>query len=616
MTPPPSSRLSLPHHDPSARHVDQPTPSLGDTITISVELGVDTVDTAWLRTVRDGEQDWVRGVRDGRFLRFELDCTQPIVNYRFQLETSTGARWLNGAGLLDWDPPDTDDFRLLPGSTAPSWISEFVWYQIFPDRFATTGDHRRDDGTGPEWAQWSGWDDPVATGYPAMTQVYGGDLDGITAHLTHLADLGVGGVYLTPVFPARSNHRYDVTTFDRVDPILGGDDALVRLSESAGAIGIKVMTDLTLNHTGSHHDWFLAAQADPGCTEADFYYFNEHPDDYETWLGVRSLPKLDHRNTELRRRLYDGPDSVLGRYLRPPFDMAGWRIDVANMTGRHGDVDLNHEAARIARATVDAAGPDRWLVAEHFFDASRDAAGDGWHGVMNYAGVTKPIASWLGRSEYLDRFMSGPGLPGRDGVQMARTMDAVRASLPWQVTMASMSLLGSHDTARWRSLATSDDAALVGFGLLMSLPGTPAFFYGDEIGLTGSNAEQARRTMRWDTSDWDARFLDWYRRLISIRNSEPALRHGGFRWVDVGPDAIVFLRETGDSRLLVRAARATTPSLQIATGELRSSEAQSVIGGDRLVERDGTFTVPGDGPGFLDLAPGVTRRCEPRMVRS
>ncbi len=113
------------------------------------------------------------------------------------------------------------------------------------------------------------------------------------------------------------------------------------------------MTDLTLNHTGDVHEWFVAAQADAESEEAGFYYFIDHPDRYESWLGIDSLPKLDHRSAELRRRYYDGPDSILARYLKPPFDMAGWRIDVANMTGRLGPIDLNQDVARTARATVD-----------------------------------------------------------------------------------------------------------------------------------------------------------------------------------------------------------------------------------------------------------------------
>ncbi len=613
--------LNLPHHDPSVRYVSNPRPELGETVEVLVELPATepggaplSVSASWLRGVRDGEQFWAEGTpvggADGHHLRFELTCTQAVMNYRFHLATADGPRWLTAGGFLDYDPTDREDFRLLTTGGAPTWVPDVVWYQIFPDRFATTGKHRHDDHpTDTSWAEWAEWGDPVAEGPSAMTQLYGGDLEAIAERLDHLVDLGIGGIYLTPVFPARSNHRYDATTFDRVDPVLGGDQALADLAAAAAEVGLRVMTDLTLNHTGDAHEWFVDAQADAEADEAGFYHFTDHPDRYESWLGVESLPKLDHRNGELRRRYYEGLDSVFGRYLQPPFDMAGWRIDVANMTGRLGPVDLNQDVARAARATtdaVDAAVPeadDKWLVGEHFFDASLDAPGDGWHGVMNYAGLTRPIASWLGEFTALGAFMPGPGQPPRDGVQMAKAMDAVRAATPWQVTMGSMSLLASHDTARWRTMCRSDEAAQAGFGLLLSMPGAPTFLYGDEIGLTGDSAERARRTMPWPTDGeagpdgaWNDDFLAWYRSMIAVRNANVALRRGGFRWVHTEPDAVVFLRETTDQRLLIRTARAATEPLALDAVLLRASSARAVIDGDDLVAVDGSLRLPGDGP--------------------
>lgn len=609
--------LHLPHHDPSARYVSNPRPSLGETVTITVELpatGPDgasmPVSAAWLRGMRDGEQFWAIGDIDDHLIRFELTCTQAVMNYRFHLDTEDGPRWLSAGGWLDHDPTDREDFRLLTTGGAPEWVPDLVWYQIFPDRFATTGKHRHDDHpTDTSWAQWAEWNDPIPDGMAAMTQLYGGDLEGVKERLEHLVDLGIGGIYLTPVFPARSNHRYDAMSFDMVDPVLGGDQALADLSAAAAELGLRVMTDLTLNHTGNVHEWFVAAQADADSAEAGFYFFIDHPDQYESWLGIDSLPKLDHRNPEMRRRYYEGPDSVFGRYLQAPFDMAGWRIDVANMTGRLGPIDLNQDVARAARATTDAVdaldpdADDKWLVGEHFFDASLDAPGDGWHGVMNYAGLTRPIASWLGEFTALGAFMAGPGQAPRDGVQMAKAMDAVRAATPWQVTMGSMSLLSSHDTARWRTMCGTDEAARAGFGLLLSMPGAPTFFYGDEIGLEGNSSEQARRTMPWpDTGDgatddeWDLTFLEWYRSMITVRNANVALRRGGFRWVHTEPDAVVFLRETTDQRLLIRTSRASTEPLALPTPLLRATSATAVFNADDL-ETDGTdLMLPGDGP--------------------
>ncbi len=435
-----------------------------------------------------------------------------------------------------------------------------------------------------------------ADGHAAMTQMYGGDLDGITAQLDHLIALGIGGVYLTPVFPGGSNHRYDASTFSHVDPVLGGDDALVRLSSAAERAGLKVMTDLTLNHTGDRHEWFQAAKDDAASEEAGFYFFIDHPDSYQSWLGIDSLPKLDHRSAEMRRRYYEGAESHLAQYLREPFNMAGWRIDVANMTGRLGPLDLNQEVAKTTRATMNQLGSDKWLVGEHFFDATLDAPGDGWHGVMNYAGITRPIASWLGQFTALGAFHKGPGQAARTGTQMARAMDAVRAATPWQVTMGSMSLLSSHDTARWRTMCANDAVAKAGFGMLLCLPGAPTFFYGDEIGLVGDSAEKARRTMPWDQSTWDQSFLGWYRQMIATRNTHVALRRGGLRWVHTEDDAVVFLRETSDQRLLIRVARSTTAPLELSAPLLKSAELTGILNADDLTPDGDAITLPGDGP--------------------
>ncbi len=564
--------------------MSNPTPDPDEVVTLTLEVPKSAgVDEVQLRTMPDMENAWFAAEIDRGasteavdVWRVEMPCPNASNNYRFWLGGPSGQRWLTGLGVLDHDPLDTHDFRLLTTGGAPRWVPETVWYQIFPDRFAASGVDR---GPLPDWAWGSAWTDPVASGRPAMTQLFGGDLDGIVAHLDHLVDLGVGGVYLTPVFPAHSNHRYDASTFDHVDPLLGGDEAWIRLRSACDRAGLRLITDLTPNHTGDSHEWFRAAQADADSVEAGFYYFTDHPDGYADWCGSRSLPKLDHANPELRRRLYEGVDSVVGRYLRPPFDADGWRIDVANMSGRYGMVDLNELVRRSIRRTMDDIDPSKWLVAEHFFDATRDAAGDGWHGVMNYAGLAKPIASWLGDFSFLTEMAPGPGQDPRPGISVARTMDEVRSALPWQVVIGSMALLGSHDTARWHSMARTERNARLGFGLLLAMPGSPCFFYGDEVGLTADDNEQARRPMPWDRSEWDLGMLDWYRTLVRFRAGSSALAHGGFRWVERTDDRLVFLRESLDERLLVRADRAPT------------SPAISPLGGDQVAGDGESFTI-------------------------
>jgi alpha-glucosidase len=218
---------------------------------------------------------------------------------------------------------------------------------------------------------------------------------------------------------------------------------------------------------------------------------------------------------------------------------------------------------------------------------------------MNYTGITRPIVSWLGELTILGAMMPGPGQDARDGTAVADAMDDVRGALPWQSVLGSMALLGSHDTARWRSMARSDELALVGFGLLMTLPGSPCFLYGDEIGLRAPDNELARSPMPWDRSRWDTGWLDTYRAWIRLRADSAALAHGGLRWVERAPDALAFLRETGEERLLVRATRGPADDLAVALDQLG---ARSI---DRLVG-DGTCTVSSGTARFTADTPSTT----------
>ncbi len=586
--------LTLPHHDSSERYLSNPFPDHAETVEVSLMLPQEWRSTeVHLRTVIDGEAHYEAPTRiDHGHAVFDLRCDQPIQRYRFHLRGAHGGHWLNGMGMLGWDPDDHNDFKLVPGHQPPSWVAERVWYQIFPDRFASTGAHRHDES----WIDWADWDDPIETTFPgSMTQMYGGDLDGIIERLDHITDLGIGGVYLTPIFPGRSNHRYDARTFDQVDPILGGDEALLRLRAACDRADLKLMTDLTLNHTGDSHEWFVAAQADASSEEAAFYHFIEHPDRYEAWLGISSLPKLDHRSRTMANRLYDGPQSVVGRYISEPYNLDGWRIDVANMTGRLRDLDLNQQVARTTRRTFDQVGEDRWLVGEHFFDAAVDTPGDGWHGVMNYAGVSRPIASWLGKAGTLHGMSAGPGQDPRDGIGMARSLDVVRAAMSWTVTMGSMGLLSSHDTARWRTMCVSDEAALVGFGMLLALPGAPCFIYGDEIGLTGTDNEESRAPMPWG-GQWDQAFLATYKALIGARNDSEALQRGGFRWVHVDSDQVAWLRQTPSDRVLIRAARIDGPQVVIHADHIGSTELVPIYGTTTITGSE--LRLPAEGPRF------------------
>ncbi|GIG27505.1 glycoside hydrolase family 13 protein [Cellulomonas marina] len=616
--------LLQPHHDGSPLYAGTDAPGPGDTVSVRVRVpsvpGADARDArVVLRWVRDGEPVLREAVRDGdddagAWFTADLEVSNPVTSYRFVLVEGGRYRVLNAEGLHARDVSDAGDFLASSHAGPPGWVADQVAYQVFPDRFARSGVQR----PLPDWALPAGWDDPVVhRGPDTPRQVYGGDLDGVAAHLDHVADLGATLLYLTPVFEGRSNHRYDARTFDRVDPLLGGDEALVRLVQAAHARGIRVVGDLTLNHTGDDHDWFRAAQADAGAPEAGYYTFHEHPHRYASWLGVPSLPKLDHRAPALRRALYEGPGSVVDRWLRAGLD--GWRIDVANMTGRLGATDLAHDVARAVRGTM---APDRWLLAEHGHDAAPDLAGDGWHGTMDYAAFTRPVWTWLNGGgpqgpglphglEYLGIPVPVPVLPATAAVA---TLREVRARAPWRAWTSSTLHLDSHDTPRFRTVAGGGTHGgvdreghgrarhLVGLALQMTLPGVPSIFAGDELGLTGTDGEHSRTPFPWDRrGTWDDESLDAYRTWVDTRRAHVALRRGGLRFVDVGEDHLTFLREHADGTVLVHAARAphgpvVLPAAALGVAGAAALEPLTPGTGAAADVGAGLVVLPADGP--------------------
>jgi len=605
----------LPHHDGSESYAPQGALALGDAVPVRVRVphGPDAPgdDDVWVRVVQDGEPCLVQARperRDEHETWFVADVVahNPITSYRFFLGPSTrpgGHRWLTGRGVANRDVSDASDFRLSTHAPAPDWGTGSFVYQVFPDRFARSG--RAAAHETPDWAEPRSWNDPVdGFGPGAGRQLYGGDLWGIGEHLDHLERLGVDVLYLTPSFPGRSNHRYDATTFDRIDPLLGGDEALAALARAVHARGMRIMGDLTTNHTGAGHEWFRRALAEPSSPEHDYYYWT--PDGHVGWLGHASLPKLDHGAPGLADRLVRGPGSVVGRWLGGDGDLDagldGWRIDVANMTGRYRDADRAHAVAREIRSTMAQVRPDALLVGEHFHDSGADAQGDGWHAVMNYSAFTRPLWSWLA-PEGSVRSLELPGpIARRDGRATVATMREFASAVPWAVTRSQWNMLASHDTPRLRTIAGSADLARAAAAMLFTYPGTPVVFAGDELGLEGRNGEESRTPMPWDRpGDRDETTLAHYTTLARLRRSSRALREGGLRWVMVDDDAVAYVRETADERVLVLVSRAPWPGAHLPAGTLLGSDVPETMLGDAPLRVSGTgahrvLELPGDGP--------------------
>lgn len=617
-----------PHHDGSPLYVSTQNPRLGDEVTVRlrVPVGYGPVARVIVRSNPDREHSYVDASLDGevdgwRWWSARIVVANPRHGYRWYLVLDDGSvRVLSQAGLSTVDALDGFDFALVAGNPPPAWAEGAVMYQIFPDRFARSA--AADDREIPDWAIPADWDTPVDPEMPGRSgQLYGGDLDGIVDRLDHIEDLGANLVYLTPVFPAASSHRYDAWSFAHVDPLLGGDEAYLRLIDAVHARGMRIMGDLTTNHSGDRHEWFRAAFRHPEAPESAFYYFHD-PENltYEAWYGEPSLPKFDWSSHELRTRFIEGPDSVVGRWLAEPFGIDGWRIDVANMTGRLGETDLNAEVRQTLRRTMEEVSPDTLLIAESTNDAATDLQGDAWHGAMTYPAFTRGVWAWLGESrEVTYRTPRGEvtappwyfgiptGSPRYSAREFAAQLDRFTGQIPWRVRRGCMQALDSHDTARFATYARPGTIP-VAVGLSMTLPGMPVVFAGDEFGESGVDGEMSRTPMPWGSEDPEvAARLALYREMIALHNGHVALRTGGMRWVHLGDDAVVFVRESEQECVLVLAASAGVDA-EIPAGALPRAGAAVPLTGDATlaVADDGAVLISAEGPTFAAWAlPGV-----------
>jgi alpha-glucosidase len=552
-----------PHHDGSDLYVSNGAPKIGDKVTLKVRVPKGyTFDEAYIRLYEDAEPrthklDEKSSSKTERWFEVKITITNIHTVYRFVFVGENKYEWLNAKGIFDHDVHSNNDFQIVAIAENPKWISKSVFYQIFPDRFARSGKV----DINPDWAYPRDWNElPRGRSKYTGQELYGGDLYGVEEKLNYLSDLGVNGIYLTPIFPSRSNHRYDATTFDEVDPILGGDKAFKSLIRSAKKKKIRILGDLTSNHCGVGHQWIITAKKNKSSKERSYFYWDKSIKwGYVGWFGLESLPKLNYSSKALRKAVYEGKNSIVKKWISPKFGMAGWRIDVGNMTGVQGAENHHVEVMQGIRKAMQEVDPDTWLVAENGDFIASDLNGLGWQGAMNYQGFMRPFWNWMNRNpEITGGFQGLPfAMPKIDGQQFFESMQEFNASIPWRSLTASMLILDSHDTARFRTVVLGDrNAHLAAMTMLLTYPGVPSIFAGDEIGVEGSWGEDSRRTINWeDRSGWDLDFFNSTKVLIQLRSESHALIHGGLRWVAVEKDYLAYLRESKSQTLLIFISR-------------------------------------------------------------
>lgn len=597
------------HHDGSERYVSNPLPTLGEIVTITLRTPKNApIRMIALRMTIDGEQHFepMKKVEEDTlsdYWQAQMIVHMPLMNYRFHIRTETGTLYFNGVGVHQSEPLDLFDFKLLADYEAPSWLPDAVFYQIFPDRFRN-GDPSNDVTEG-EW-DYKGvpvhrreWGElPGAWRETRSLDFFGGDLIGIEEKLSYLRDLGINAIYLNPIFVSQSNHRYNMDDFYTVDPHVGGNEALASLTDAMHAQDMRLILDMTPNHSSDTHQWFVAAQQDENAPTAEYYTFKEHPDDYESWLGVPTLPKLNYTSQKLRNVMYRDDDAVLRFWLKPPFNIDGWRLDVYNMTARQGKHQYNHEVGRGIRRAVKETSPDSYLFGEHFFDGTLNLQGDEMDGMMNYRGFNIPLWRWLSGYDGLHGLPDFSDTTLMDSTDFVEQVTQYRASIPWIITRQQFHQLGSHDTDRILNIVGLDKSLMrLGVVMLMAYPGVPCIYYGDEIGLEGERDPDNRRCMPWDEAAWDIDLRHFHKQVIHLRRTLHALMHGGFQQVHAEGGLWAFLRESQKQRLLVVGYRGPEPAMNVRIPVAHAGIADGVRLNDHLSDQaitvsEGHITIP------------------------
>ena len=482
---------------------------------------------------------------------------QPRRRYGFKLLWDDRQLWFAPKGFSEIPPAKLELFAYDSPDAGPQWVADQVFYQIFPDRFARSPSRsEQQDKVYHHHAAGHDivlrdWDDPL-TAEAGGSTFYGGDLDGISAKLPYLKKLGVTALYLNPVFTAPSVHKYDTEDYRQVDPQFGGNDALLRLRHNTQREGMRMVLDGVFNHSGDTHAWFdrhnrgsEGACHHPESPWRDSYSFSDDGKALD-WLGYSSLPKLDYRSNGLVNEIYAGEDSIVRHWLKAPWNMDGWRLDVVHMLGEAGGAKNNLKHVSGITQAAKATRPDAYVLGEHFGDARQWLQQDAEDAAMNYRGFTFPLWGFLANTDisYDPQKI--------DAQTCIAWMEDYRVGLSHQQQLRMFNQLDSHDTARFKSLLGRDAARLpLAVVWLFSWPGVPCIYYGDEVGLDGDNDPFCRKPFPWDEKQQDRELLAPYQPLAALRKATPALRHGGCEVLYAEGDVVVFLRVLGAERVMV-----------------------------------------------------------------
>ncbi len=448
--------------------------------------------------------------------------------------------------------------------STPDWVKHAVFYQIFPDRFARSPRTQPIPGT-----TFKPWGTP-----PEEQGFQGGDLRGMVDKLDYLQDLGINALYLNPIFSSASNHRYHTFDYYQIDPLLGGNEAFRELLDAAHARQMHVVIDGVFNHTGRgfwafHHiletgsdspylDWFLVQD----WPLRPYQHDENNPINYAAWWGIAALPKFNIDNPGVRKYLLD----VSRHWIE--FGADGWRLDVPEEIP---DAAFWQDFRRVTKG----ANPDAYLTGEVWDNATEWLQGDRFDGVMNYVFSRAALGFFAQESLRTDYQPGGFALEVLDAPTFASRLETMLTTHPWEINLAQLNLLDSHDTARVLWTVQGDESALrLALLLQMTLPGAPCIYYGSEIGMTGENDPGCRAAFPWHAQDeWNSDLHDFYRKAIALRHAFPALRIGRFEGLYAQANVYGFAREQDGEALIVLFNAGKSPAeIRLPLGEITGSQ--------------------------------------------
>ena len=604
--------------DGTARYVCPLEPEVGETVTLKFRAAKE--DNIQIRLAINNELYTMESERTyGAFTyyRAEWKLKDGMTSYYFEIQDGEEVWYYNRSGLTDGRIPYYD-FRLAPGFSTPDWAKGAVIYQIYTDRFYN-GDPENDVETreyfyiGDYSSKVTDWNKyPAAMG---VREFYGGDLQGVTDKLDYLQDLGVEVLYFNPLFVSPSNHKYDIQDYDYIDPHFGkivedggellspgeksnkkatkyqkrttsfanleaSNELFIKLVEELHRRGMKIILDGVFNHCGSFNKWMdreciyerqkgyaPGAYISRESPYHDYFrFFSDEEKDwpyngkYDGWWGHDTLPKLNYEESvKLENYILN-----MGRkWVSPPYNVDGWRLDVAADLGRSNE--YNHQFWKKFREVVKNANPDAIILAEHYGDPREWLGGDEWDTVMNYDAFMEPITWFLTGMEKHSDEMREELRGNADNFTRAMTYHMANMMVPSLLT--SMNELSNHDHSRFLTRTNHMVGRVAELGpeaanefvnpavmreavaFQMTWIGAPTVYYGDEAGVCGFTDPDNRRTYPWGHED--QQMLGFHKEMIRIHKEHEALRTGAVVMLHCEKNILAYGRFTEEEQIIV-----------------------------------------------------------------